>query len=95
MKTVLTFEGQDIEAMSREELAKVVRYLAAENERLTRDALRLHREQAETFRRIARVTGHRVSEEIKPYRSDMPEAEKERMRELSAARLSRQTGDCA
>lgn len=64
MKMILTFEGQDVETMSREELAKVVRYLASENERLTRENVRLRREQVDTFRRIAGLTGHRVREAV-------------------------------
>ncbi len=62
MKTVLIFDGRDTETMSREELAKVVRYLAAENESLTHENARLRRQQVDTFRRIANLTGHRVRE---------------------------------
>ncbi|PDT47454.1 hypothetical protein [Sinorhizobium fredii] len=53
MKTILTFEGQDIESMSREELIGVVKFMAAENDKTQREVTRLHRNQTETFRRLA------------------------------------------
>lgn len=56
MKMMLTFEGQDVETMSREQLAAAVKFLFADNERLRREVERLHRNQVDSFRKLAAVS---------------------------------------
>jgi hypothetical protein len=53
MKMMLTFEGQDVETMDREQLAAAVKFLFADNERLRREVERLHRNQVDSFRQLA------------------------------------------
>lgn len=60
MDTIVTFEGRHLADMSRDELVSMVKAMADENERLRSDVIRYQRDQVETFRKIATLTGHRV-----------------------------------
>lgn len=53
MKTILTFDGQDVETLSREELIAAVWELAEENKRLTAAANRGIAARVEEYKRQA------------------------------------------
>jgi hypothetical protein len=56
MKMMLTFEGQDVEAMSKEQLVGAIKFMFADNERLRREVERLNRNQVDSFRKLAAIS---------------------------------------
>lgn len=56
MKMMLTFEGQDVEAMSQEQLVSAIKFMFADNERLRREVERLNRDQVDSFRKLAAIS---------------------------------------